>query len=175
MAEFFHVFAPQQPGSALVDGQQLGLQTAYGWAPAPALALTREWFPQGMTAHGVRYLLGADPQLERDRAIEITWELVRRLEFPDRPSRLTSIFAWDSLEDAQAFQARQRAFTATAVYRVEGESLLRANMPLLTALAGAGGSALQDARDYWAGKRGAAPELWEHLLRPPVTVVRQVA
>jgi len=44
-------------------------------------------------------------------------------------------------------------------------------MLLLSALAGAGGSGIADARASWCGRAG---ELWEHLLLPPVTVLEHV-
>lgn len=177
--DYFHVFVPGAlvgtPGSAvLTAGQALDVTTAYPWAPSPALELAQDWFPNGMTQHGIRYLLAVDSQLERDRTIELVWEMVRRAEFADRPSRMTSIFAWETLEDAQAFQARNRSFSQTLIYVVRGVSRHRANMPLLGAFAGAGGSGIQDARAYWRGDRGRAPELWEHLLEPPVTVISHV-
>ena len=179
MSEYFHVFVPgalvNQPGSAvLAEGQALDLTTVYPWAPTSATQLVREWFPNGMTQHGIRYLLAADAQIERDRTIELVWEMVRRSEFHERPSRMDSIFAWETLDDAKAFQARHRAHFQTLIYRVDGEARHRANMPLLSAFAGAGVSGIQDARAYWRGERGMAAELWEYLLAPPVTVLAHV-
>lgn len=111
MPEFFLVYVPGAPApsnpaqprpATLALGQTLGLTTNYPWAPPQALALAHQWFPQGLTEHGIRYLLASDtPQSEK--ALELLWEAVRHAEHADAPSRLTSIFALPTHEDAEGF------------------------------------------------------------------------
>src|SRR5687767_5156099 len=110
MAEFFHVFQPGgvvSPGlvqqAELVSGQQLELSQNYPPATPEALQLVTDWFPEGLTQHGIRYLLaqGSNPS----RAVELFAEAVRRTEFEDRPSRLTSVFGTQTLPEAQVFEA----------------------------------------------------------------------
>jgi hypothetical protein len=141
-----------------------------GLTPEVAPA-AREWFPDGVTGHGLRYLHGA--AAAPDVGTELLFEQVRRSEFDELPSRFTSIFAFESLRDARSFRARypgQLPQGATAqIWEVEGDARLRANMALLDQHS-TGLVAMVNARAYWAGEPGFGTELWEVLLDPPVTL-----
>jgi hypothetical protein len=80
------------------------------------------------------------------------------------------MFAWSTLEDARAFRAGWRWDRPTVVYAVEGTCRQRVNMPLLKHPGVTGITAFMAARDYWAGRRGDAAELWECLRDLPVTI-----
>jgi hypothetical protein len=170
VADFFHV--SHAPGTGLLP-DELTLRTDYPWVPAPAQSLVAEWFPEGLTQHGRQYLLDfqSDPN---SRTLEVMWELVRRAEFQDKRSRMTSVFAMASLEDALAFRAEFRAGPKAGIYRVDGECCHMGNMRLI-GWGATGATAIANARSYWRGERGEASELWECLLKPPVTVTEQVA
>jgi hypothetical protein len=105
-----------------------------------------------------------------DAEIDLLFEFIRRVEFPTCPSRYQSIFACESLEDAQAFRDEHRA--GAAIWEVEGKVAFRADHQLLD-LSGTAMDVVERARRYWRGEPGGSPE-WELLLKPPVTVVRRV-
>lgn len=170
MPDFFHV--SHAPGRTPIPSE-LNLRMEYPWLPRPAEALISEWYPDGLTQHGSQYL--ADPRSDGgSRTIELLWELTRRAEFPDRRSRMTSVFAMATLEDALAFRAEHRAGFHAGVWRVQAECAHRGNMKLVS-YGATGATAIQNARSYWRGDRGEASELWECLLVPPVRVTEQVA
>ncbi|CAN7784040.1 hypothetical protein LJR296_008234 [Cupriavidus necator] len=159
-----------QPGLDLGSPQRPDLQNF----PDLAAHFERD-FPQGVTEHGQRYLNTL--ATERDSAIELVWEYVRRAHFPDRPSRLTSAFAWRTLEEAKAFRA-SAGVPLAKVWAVDASEGFVANMSLLN-IASSTLRVMQLADLYWNGKEGPtglglkAPN-WEVLLSGSVTVVGEV-
>jgi len=141
--------------------------------------LVQELFPEGLTQHGKRYLLdeclviptphGPAPQVPNIPMVELICELVRRLSFPNLPSRLQALYAWASPDEALAFQ---REFGGGTIYEVEGDQYFRGDMNLLY-LGGSGIGAWQFAMKYWSGDASPAPR-WEYLLVPPVRVVHRL-
>ncbi|WP_280504969.1 hypothetical protein [Nocardia farcinica] len=150
------------------------------------------WFPGGLSEHGQRYLNGdfqfkfANSQgqergaVSQDTGIELLWELVRLNEYPQAPSRLQSVFAFERLEEARQFaEAEQRG----TIWEIEVEQPgFRADMSLLKAEPRTGNT-LQLARYYWGQLNDQdrsqfppefGPPVWEHLLTPPVRVIRRV-
>jgi len=110
----------------------------------------------------------------RIATIEILFEYVRRSCFPDKPSRFTSVFAWETLDQARAFRKR---YGEGPIWEVEcDERPFRADMNLVTL----GKSVLTlsySAHRYWSGLPGInadVPPWWEVLLTPPVRVLQQV-
>ena len=77
-------------------------------------AFVAQQFPDGLSRHGWDYMTtSVDYVIHRPNQqhyilyvpqIELVFELVRRTDFPDRPSRLQSYFAFESLADAQSFE-----------------------------------------------------------------------
>jgi hypothetical protein len=135
-------------------------------------------FPKGVTEHGRQYFVGntvIGPVQEP--AIELLFEYVRRASFADTPSRFESVFAFNSLADAQQFRADTGAAGA-AIWEVEAEPGLRADMNYLRLVGVSALTVSYFAHRYWAGESSApdsAPEaLWEYLLLPPVRVVARV-
>jgi hypothetical protein len=143
-------------------------------------SLARELFPGGLTKHGKRYLLdeclvirtpqGPAPQVPHIPMIELASELVRRLSFPQLPSRLQALFAWASYDEALAFQ-RESGGSGT-IYEVEADKYFRGDMRLLY-LGGSGIGAWHYAMKYWRGEASPTPR-WEYLLVPSVRVLRAV-
>ena len=141
-------------------------------------ALVDELFPGGMTRHGKQYLLseplvirtqqGPLPAVPHIPMIELISELVRRLLFPERPSRLTALFAWESLDEAIRFRNETGG---GKIYHVEANEIFRGDMKLLL-LGGSGVGAVQFARKYWRGDSSPQPR-WEYLLVPPVRVIAE--
>ena len=138
--------------------------------------LVHELFPEGLTRHGKKYLLdeclviatpqGPAPQVPHIPIIELVCELVRRLFFPERPSRLQALFAWATRDEAVTFQQQ---FGGGTIYEVEARSFFRSDMNLLF-LGGSGIGALLFAMKYWQAEASPAPR-WEYLLVPPIRVI----
>lgn len=74
--------------------------------PAPLQEYVNDWFPNGVSEHGESYLLRPAPATLLDPIVELACELVRRADFPDLPSRFTSVFGCATLEDAQTFRSQ---------------------------------------------------------------------
>lgn len=102
--------------------------------------------------------------------IELVSELVRRVFFLDKPSRLMALFAWETLVEAIKFQKEHGGGT---IYTVEANSFFRGDMNLLF-LGGSGIGAIKFAMKYWRGEAGGQPR-WEYLLVPPVHVIGVVS
>ncbi len=123
--------------------------------------------------------------------LEVVWEMVRLREFPNRPSRLDSLFLWSSEEEARAWHYRQhilpppdspqtdRPTTAgiAGLYQVEVVACRRAcvaNMSLISYLNDGEtvDSLMKRARWYWEGNVAAAQG--EVLLEGSVVVRRNL-
>jgi hypothetical protein len=133
-------------------------------------------FPNGVSDHGHRYL--PYRANEREPAIELLWEFVRRAAFPNRPSRLTSAFAWQSLDDARRFK-QENHLPDARIYEVRGGTPFVANMTLLNNSAPLLRTS-QMAYAYWEGSIGPtsvglAEPRWEVLLSSPVVVGAEVS
>jgi hypothetical protein len=86
--------------------------------------------PETLIGLGVAQLTGAGKDLAvsavgyemlagtRNRVIELTCELVRRLEFADKPSRMSCVFAYRTLEEARAYRASRRDPHTHEIWRV---------------------------------------------------------
>lgn len=143
-----------------------------------------ELFPEGLSTHGITYftnyyLIVKDsntgqslPYVPHIPMIEIVFELVRRTNFCDKPSRFQSMFAWDSIERANQFRHNYRCADAP-IFKLQCETVFRADMGLLR-LGGSCLGASLFAHKYWRGEATQNPD-WEYLLKPPVMVVEQVA
>lgn len=143
-----------------------------------------ELFPEGLSNHGITYftnhpLIVQDSNtgqplriVHYDPTIEILFELVRRTNFCDKPSRFQSMFAWDSIESANQFRNDYRCADAP-IFKLQCETVFRADMRLLL-LGGSYLGASLFAHKYWRGEATQNPN-WEYLLKPPVMVVEQVA
>ena len=138
--------------------------------------LTQQLFPGGLTFHGKRYLLdeclimttplGPAPYVPHIPMIELVFELVRRVFFAEKPSRMTSIFAWATRSEAVAFQ---KDYGGASICEIEAETFFRGDMNLLF-LGGSGVGAMLFAMKYWRGESSPTPR-WEYLLVPPVRVI----
>lgn len=134
-------------------------------------------YPEGLSRHGIQYLIEyfliiQDSQTGRtlslcpsEPMIEVIFEQVRKEEFPHRPSRMQSMFAWTNLDDAYKFRDSEGR---GIIYKVESDKAFIADMNLLYL----GGSILggyEFARKYWSGETGNNPKL-EAIIPLPVVV-----
>lgn len=167
MPTFFHV----DRSNACQPGHVFNLQPVQGlWADHQAHIQTL--FPNGIAQHGMNWLVS--PGMDGFITLrELAWESVRRASYPERPSRFQSVFAFDTLADAHSFINIYMGGDNASILEVDAADHFRANMLLLDVKSkGVGISSAAHA--YWRGDRGEAGELWEHLLVPPVTVVKKI-
>lgn len=132
------------------------------WAEA-----TEFLFPDGLSRHGASYTLGYHPE----NAGEAFFELVRRYEFPARPSRYQSIFGARTADEALQFAMRYRKGRTVSIWRVEAAEGFESDMMLVNFVSFP--DAYSRARKYWQGENGVNP-FREVLLRPPVTAIERV-
>ncbi|MDD1693087.1 MAG: hypothetical protein LUQ71_00025 [Methanoregula sp.] len=102
--------------------------------------LVNEIYPEGLTEHGKNYLLdeclviptpnGPAPIVPHIPMIELVFELVRRIEFPDQISRYQAIFGWGTLEEAKKFNERD-VKNNSPIYVVSCERSTKLDMNLL--------------------------------------------
>lgn len=139
-------------------------------------------FPDGLSNHGQRYLINwsvapglVDTNMGESltysaSTIELVFELVRRLEFPDSFSRFASFFGCRDEAELRTFAAKKNS-TGT-IYEVEvGEFQVR-DMSLLD-LGDTNSHAWLNARKYWSEADSGDP-IWECLIKLPVTIGKQV-
>lgn len=138
-------------------------------------AVLNKYFSNGLSVHGRQYGLQPYPffqgGLPFNQAIEVVAELVRRLTAPDCPSRMQSMFACETLADAQAFRSEMKVPYAR-IFEVDAGEFFRADMRLLH-LGAAFGSTINLMQKYWQGVASADP-LWEFLLAGSVKIMAQV-
>jgi hypothetical protein len=131
-------------------------------------------FPNGVSQHGARYLATWPGQEHPTFAVEAILEAVRLGGFADRPSRMTSNFAFETVDDARAFAIGYRSAFYADIWRVEGDVLHRGNMGLLSKLEVPVTAMLERAAAYWKGEQGPALQLWELLVGPGMRLVEVV-
>jgi hypothetical protein len=185
MEEFFHVScAPGRhddiPKTLELDKGCLELPQ-YGPDPAKDefKKLVKEYYPDGLSHFGKDYLM--EPvryervnnygYISNVMSIDAYFEFVRRLRFPDRPSRYQSFFAYKTLDEARAFNAFKAAgkgkiFLVTA----EKHVVLDARWLQIGRIYLEG---IFFAEQYWLGLPTDSPD-WEYLLSFPVTVVKRI-
>jgi hypothetical protein len=102
-------------------------------------------------------------------------ELVRRLEFADKPSRYASVFAYSTVEAAVDFR-NKRAQADDPVWRVRAEGPTHEADAGYVDLAPMPLAVIDRALKCWRSEFAADPEPWhcESLLAPPVEVIEQV-
>jgi hypothetical protein len=167
---YYHV----DRGDELAPGDTLALESPGEWRPQVDAALS-EYYPGGLSHHGRHYstqhLHGADSDDLWDFSCEVIFELVRGRRFPERPSRLQSVFGFESPADVEAF-LEDFGDPPYTVWEVRADRGFRADMNLVDAVDFARG--LYRADYYWRGETFVEDPLWEVLLVPPVEVVRAV-
>jgi len=172
----FHV----DRAASLHDGDTLALQKVMPAPPFDVSVISRldADFPDGLSRFGIAQFFNrsliSPPDGKADQLIELVFELVRRLEFAQQPSRLATVYACPTADDARAMCTTWIGDWPNAlIWEIEGQ---QASSPFDTALLGVDGTAweaIERARRYWRGEATAAP-VWELLFAPPVTVISRV-
>lgn len=128
----------------------------------------------GISLHGAQYLRMSNREPDYlSMMTELVYEKYRKEQFPDRTSRLQSLFAFDNIRDALRFAGEgKRIFeveTEGTAYKYDMNALKLSFDP---------DEQERYAVRYWAGRplSGDAdytPQ-WEYLLTMPVKIVREV-
>jgi hypothetical protein len=142
-----------------------------------------ELFPSGTTTHGWEWFTSCSRNIfyvdeygvtRWEPSTELIFELVRRAEHPERPSRFESIFASETIDDAERFR-NQFSSQAASIWAVEADEWFRADMEALNMTDATPLHAALYASRYWKGEQAKPFEpLWEMLLVPPVRVIEMV-
>ena len=137
--------------------------------------ISRE-FGGGISAHGQAYLLAngvgdkAELKVLRSTVMEIVWELVRRKDFPQLPSRCVSIFGCETIQDAEAFGVR---YAGTGpIFEVLANRYYRLDMNWLE-WASPVAQLWSRAYNYWSGTSSSKP-FWEYVVPLPTKVGNRV-
>lgn len=139
-----------------------------------------ELYPQGISNHGIQYLCGRFPYRQDSSgvhwlpdmtAVESIFELVRLWKFPDKPSRFTSSYGCETIEEAKLFRENYRG-SKGFIFKISTDSYFKADMSLLMT----GASVIASyffAEKYWRGESGENP-FWEILIGSPVRIIECV-
>lgn len=137
----------------------------------------KELYPNGISNHGLMYLSTQLPYRKDDQNrhwipntehMESLFELVRLWKFADKPSRFSSFFGCETLNEAKIFRDKFRAGKG-CIYKVSANSFFKADMSLLLS----GGSIIGGyyyAERYWNGESSGEP-FWEILMSSPIKVI----
>lgn len=135
-------------------------------------------YPDGISKHGEIYLHNAfkatGPNLaftSNEFLIETTFELTRRLKFPNRKSRFECSFACLTIEDALKIRVEQFD-NVGKIYKVSCDKFSIADMNLLRL----GGSIIGIqimAEKYWSGIESQNPFL-EVLMETPIKIIEEI-
>lgn len=140
---------------------------------ADQLARLDAQFPDGLSRFGITQLFERGfihPDGNPDQEIELIWDLVRRLEFRNQPSRLAAIYASATLDEARRLRDEWLPdFPAAKIVELAAQQIGRYDSELLD-LSGNGWDVLERSRAYWRGEASPTPT-WELLLDPPARVV----
>jgi hypothetical protein len=143
--------------------------------------VVEKYFPDGISNHGNHYLSekirywhdyeSNDRFLPCTLTIEMVFELVRRSGYPHLPSRFQSLFAFETLQEAQKFQT-EYSKSESKIYLIEADNYSKHDMSLLTigfnSIIG-----ITLGEKYWNGGQSEHP-VWEVLLKLPVTIINEV-
>lgn len=146
------------------------------------VSFVNQEYPNGISRHGIQYLFN-DPILVYQTQnkqlmpispmVEAIFEQVRRAYFPNLPSRMVSMFAWQTLDEAVSFGSGSHVggYNIFEV-DVDAEKVFVGDMRLLT-IGGQVINAYALAHKYWNGERTSSP-LLEVLIPLPITLGKSV-
>lgn len=117
-----------------------------------------------LSSHGCRYLIGGST----DSFYELLYEIIRINNFPDKTSRLESLFAFKTIEEARGFASKYRSSYPYRILELEAENYELLDMNWLSANSGI--DIYNNCLEYWSGNKTENPSI-ECLLKLPVKVV----
>ena len=172
----------------LTEGMTVELHHTHDLKNDPRLAaqLIVSIWPNGLSDHGANYLgkphtmnPSQPAALDVSAAIDVIFELVRLAHYQQCPSRLQSLFACRTLNEAEKFalnylaSGKQSGANKATIWSVETEREgFFADMAWLN-VGRYWFDLVANAHEYWKGNATANP-IWEVLLVPPVHVTGRV-
>jgi hypothetical protein len=170
MPSLYHV----DRDSSLSKGQTIQLVRYTDIKPPEFQRHVDMMFPAGVSRHGNNYFLNNKSRSTiASPNIELVFEYVRRAFYPSRPSRFQSFFAFSTKGAALLFR-KNYSNSIGKVWEVTALDSFTADMAPLTQR----DSILvysYRAHIYWQGQPSGPNPVWEVLLTPPVTILREVA
>jgi hypothetical protein len=168
MQRFFHV---DREWTKLRPGFNLILKPFRSGDRAEDVAYLNEVYPNGVSRFGATFLSGlVPPHLQVLVERELICEHIRSQSYPERPSRFASVFACENEADARSLMANFKSPDAV-IWEVECHLSFACDMHLLQV------ASLDEMPDsahrYWRGEVSKTPFM-EHLLTPPVRVIRAI-
>lgn len=174
-------FGELYPGKVLNDVSAPDVLRKYPYA-----LQSKRFFPDGFSPHGLSMLYErkfTDSDF-KEPVTELVFELVRKLYFPDAVSRLSCLYASETLEQAERWKnvfqehlGEKENQTAVSLWEIEFEGTAKAyDAHFLSVPPENGFSFMQEmecAYNYWRGVRTYKP-LLELLVPYPVIVSRLV-
>lgn len=138
-------------------------------------------YATGLSNHGVLYHTEFgihNPGNVPSGVIEYGLELVRQLHFPEKPSRLQSMFACEEIDHAKHFRGISQSKVNTPIFEVTTDNFHRGDMNIFNA-----GCNMAEFHHrlmtYWQGETfPLSPEyepFWEVVIPLPVVIGRQIA
>lgn len=154
----------------LREGQSFDLVHLDG----PSL-LSDDLFSKGVSQHGLAYSINTAfnmPDNPFGPSIELALELIRKERFPDKPSRLQSMFGCENLDDVKHFRGSSHSARSTSIFEVTTENYHRGDMNILNYLCNMN-EFHRRLVGYWAGEtltlEGYEP-FWEVVIPLPATI-----
>jgi len=144
-------------GQTLTPNQEIGLNHH-----DDVSMMIKDLYPDGFSRFGRDY--NQRPLVSDQNALyEAFFELVRRDQFPEKPSRFQSLFCCEDLSTANQF-IRDYAEYPVTIWEVEDAGDHRADWSLLSV--GHFVHGLRNADRYWTGNASSHPD-WEVLVELP--------
>ncbi|WP_019038352.1 hypothetical protein [Psychroflexus tropicus] len=180
MAEFYHVSRTN-----LADINKFELQHFSGHIETEGFYSAQEFreyksknFPDGISKHGEMHLhkpyKSIGQRLEftlNELTLETTFELVRKLKFPERKSRFEITFGCLTVDDALKLKTNTFGNIGD-IYKVRCHKYSVADMNLVRQ-AGCIIGLQVVAEKYWGGQSSPFP-FWEVLMENPVTILEKI-
>lgn len=144
--------------------------------PDEIVSLLGNAFPGGLSRHGERYLIGNYDLMQNgyigpSHVVELATELIRKAQFPHMPSRMTCLYASETLDGARTFATRCNV-AESHILLVEAAQFHRLDMHMLS-LGPTIASSMNILTKYWQGAASSDP-FWEILIHGPVQVISRV-
>lgn len=142
-------------------------------SPVEMSSLADKLFPCGLAPQGERYFIDNRAMIyERSEFLDWGLEFYRRGVFPEKPSRYTSLFAWDTPEKAKHFRLTDGK-PSDKIFTIQTDSYHRGDMSLLRNDQTVLGFTYR-MELYWSGKTFNPEPVWEYICSLPVTIGEQV-
>ncbi len=175
MKEFYHVARADisELDKLELYNKELNIELPGYYSNREFLNKKNELFPEGLSSHGNQYLGNYyDPdEVNNEFLIEFGIELIRRLKYPNLPSRYQSIFGCLNIDDALTIKNNQFRGEGD-IYIVSCNSYFVADMGLLNQSRSILGLEIIGNK-YWSGNVSSNP-FYEVLMKPPVRIIEKI-